>query len=532
MSVSSRDSEHRSGTADHNRDSSSLSSKRPHRRPRNSSDASRYIRCPRLNNEHVNELLRKYKDNGVSNRKKISELLAKEHGVNMSEATVARRRRTLKLTKRPGAPTDIPDVEKRLYIWKDRDVGYRGLRRSRAIQRALKEDYDIHITEAYISQALKGVDEGKTGPHGEWRIDIYQPFPELDLCITFIRDAWTGGWIDFWISCNYKYFLVEIAFHYVDSVLDLGRIPKQTTINQSQEFEPANILRKYLSGSISLDQVVNKISRVQLNYPIIKGAPEELSNPFREVMRCWEERKDSYNAADSDLRYRLPAKWLWELTVRNELQDHYNAHSFYKHCDEISLRDSDFSGEILEDEKYTKTRDLWKVLREAIPKDKSANRTKDVWDHLYPSKDWWDGDILNLSSLWTYFEQMLSLWKSQFTLNNTGEWIFTEGFVDPDDVPESPPLSSSILPSEDPHHSYGSEETETHYPYRTSITPFLLQESPLRGTYVSDPMPEASSYQLPSFSSYPGGGTPIYPKPTQHYVSSMVSNNAPKSRSG
>ncbi|KIJ55174.1 hypothetical protein M422DRAFT_239801 [Sphaerobolus stellatus SS14] len=87
MSVSSRDSEPHSGTADH-QDSSSLTSKRQHRPLRNSSDGTRYIRCPHRNNERVNNLLRKYADNGVSDRKKISELLAKEHGVNMRYAII------------------------------------------------------------------------------------------------------------------------------------------------------------------------------------------------------------------------------------------------------------------------------------------------------------------------------------------------------------------------------------------------------------------------------------------------------------
>ncbi|KIJ55159.1 hypothetical protein M422DRAFT_239786 [Sphaerobolus stellatus SS14] len=195
MSVSSRDSELHSGSADH-QDSSSLTSKRQHRPPRNSSDGARYIRCPHRNNERVNNLLRKYADDGVSDRKKISELLAKEHGINMRYAIILCLI-TADGYNQPGAPTKISDIKKKLYIWKHRDVGYRGLKRARGIQKALKEDDDIHITEAYISQALKGADKGKTGPHGEWRIEIYQPFPELDLYIMIIRDAWTGAWIDY-----------------------------------------------------------------------------------------------------------------------------------------------------------------------------------------------------------------------------------------------------------------------------------------------------------------------------------------------
>ncbi|KIJ55185.1 hypothetical protein M422DRAFT_239813 [Sphaerobolus stellatus SS14] len=516
MSVSSRDSEPHSGPADH-QDSSSLTFKRQHRPPRNSSDGTRYIRCPHRNNERVNKFLHKYADDGVSDRKEISRLLAEEHGIHMSEATVARRRRTLGLAKRPGAPTNISDVKKRFYIWKHRDVGYRGLRRSRAIQKALKEDDDIHITEAYISQALKGVDEGKTGPHGEWRIEIYQPLPELDLYILIIRDAWTGAWVNFDVFCrDYKELSVAISYQYFTELWDYEVIPKQTTIqyanDELQEFEPTNILREYLSENISLDQDIDKISRVQPNYLIIKGVPQELSSWFDGAVRCWEERKDSYN--DSDLRYRLLVRWLWGETVGVGLGIHLETDSFYAHFDEISLRGSDCLGETLEIGKYMEINRLRWALRRAIPQDESADRAEDVWYHLYPSKDCWE--TLNLSNLWEHFEEMLPLWKKQFTLNDTGERILTEKFVKLGDIPESPSPSSSIPPSEDPRPSSGSEGTETPYRYAPSTTPFLPQEPSIRGTYdFPVPIPQAGpsgSYQLPPFSSYPGGN-PAHPNP-------------------
>ncbi|KIJ55155.1 hypothetical protein M422DRAFT_239782, partial [Sphaerobolus stellatus SS14] len=500
MSVSSRDSEPHSGSTDH-QDSSSLTSKRQHRPPRNSSDGTRYIRCPHRNNERVNNLLRKYADDGVSDRKKISELLAKEHGIHMSEATVSRRRRTLGLTKRPGAPTNISNAEKRSYIWKHRDVGYRGLRRSRAIQKALKEDYDIHITEAYISQVIKGIDEGKTGPHSEWRIEIYQPFPELDLYFMVSRDAWTGAWVDYnAFCCDYKELSVVISDRYFERLLDCEVIPKQTTVqydnDELREFEPASILREYLSENISLDQAIDKIFRVQPNYLIIKGAPEELSSWFDGAIRYWEERKDSYN--DSDLRYRLLARWLWQEIVEVELRIHYRTASFDAHFHEIILREGDSLGELLEVEKTAKTWDLYMELRRAIPKVKFVDRVKYVWVYLYPSKYRRHGDILNLSNVWNYSEEMLPLWRKQFIHNDTGEWILTEKFVDPDDVPESPSPSSNIPPPEDPHPSSVSEETETPYQYAPSTTLFLSQESSIRGTYTSDPIPSRPSHRPPS----------------------------------
>ncbi|KIJ36811.1 hypothetical protein M422DRAFT_260672 [Sphaerobolus stellatus SS14] len=287
MAVSSRDSESHSGAADHSQleDSSSLSFKRQHRRPRSPPVGTQYIHSSCLNNEHVNELLR-------------------------NEATVAKRRRTPKLIKKPDARTDISDVKKRLYIWKHSDASYKGLGRSTRIERAVKGAYDIHITEEYISQALEGIDEGKMGPLGEWRIEIYQPLPELDLYALIIRDVWTGGWV-------------------------------------------------------SYQKTVDKISPLQPNYLIIKGVPEALSPGFNETMRGWEERMNIYNAAGWDIRIGI-------LLV-----------AWVKH---------------------------WKL-------ENSADRTENGWDHL------------SLKVL---------LWKKKFTLDDTGKWIFTEEFVDPNDALESP----------------------------------------------------------------------------------------------
>ncbi|KIJ55148.1 hypothetical protein M422DRAFT_23793 [Sphaerobolus stellatus SS14] len=194
-------------------------------------------------------------------------------------------------------------------------------------------------------------------------------------------------------------------------------------------------------------------------------------------------------------------------------KNYEDAHSFHKHCDEINLRDSDLlSGEILGYEIFWKSCGLREVLDETIPEDMSADRAIDVWDHLYPSKPWWK--TLNLSNLWEHFEEMLPLWKQQFIHNDTGEWILIEEFVGPDDVPESSSPSSNIPPSEDPHPSSVSEETETPYQYVSSTTPFLPQESSNRGTYdFPDPIPQvgpSGSYQL-SPLSYPGGGNPAYP---------------------
>ncbi|KIJ36809.1 hypothetical protein M422DRAFT_260670 [Sphaerobolus stellatus SS14] len=498
----------------------------------------KYKHCPRGDDERVNQLLRDYSEKGISDRKEISKLLQKE-GIRMSEATVARRRRTLDLVKKSTPTKGLTNRQKETYILKhmyppsdengnetdaEVDENYYGSnyldRRSRrprrisiaTMKKVLREKEKISIPRKEISKILRAIDEGKTGPHSEWRIEIYQPLPEVDLYLMIIRDVWTGSWLSCQtISCCYKDLVAKLSCAYLSKLWIELVIPELTTIKCayiSRKFEAADILWDYLLESVSLDQTADKISRIELGGTIIKGAPEELSGWFNEVMRCWQNRKDSYNAANSDLRYRLLSRWLWRQAVWNELQNHGpRAHSFYAHCHRISLRVSCLGG-MLGAKPLIKTIDLWTKLFKAVSKDKSANRAKDMWYHFYPSEDWRNN--LNPSNVWAYLEYMLPLWKNQFILNNTGEWILTEEFVDPDDVPESRPPSSNIPPSEDPHSSSGPEAIERQY--ATSITPFRPQESSIRGTYVPDSVPQAgSSYQLPSFSSYHEGGNLIYP---------------------
>ncbi|KIJ55192.1 hypothetical protein M422DRAFT_219746 [Sphaerobolus stellatus SS14] len=60
-------------------------------------------------------------------------------------------RRAVRLTQsRPASIALLSDTEKKLYIWKHKDAAYTGMRRSRGIQRALKEEEGIHCITEYV----------------------------------------------------------------------------------------------------------------------------------------------------------------------------------------------------------------------------------------------------------------------------------------------------------------------------------------------------------------------------------------------
>ncbi|KIJ25726.1 hypothetical protein M422DRAFT_273308 [Sphaerobolus stellatus SS14] len=425
MSVSTRESQYRTGAVDqqpnHVRSegstSTSLGSWQPqHYRLHNSLYGTR---CPRLDDEHVNGLLRKYENKGVSDRRKVSQLLAEEHGIFMSEATVARRRRILGLAKRPAAPTKLEGIEKKLYVWKHKDVAYSGLRKSRGIQKSLKEKEEIYITEKEISQ----------------------PLPELDVWMAIIKDTWTEVYLS-WspLCCDLKTLPYEII-HEMSQLL--RSIPEETTLKYSngQDFKAFNIFRDYISSGISLEEAMTKLSRLP-EYPISEvKAPEgsQFSEQFNQVMQYWQGERHSWNS--TDVRHRILA----QLICKHALWKEFNAikgPTFRDYWRKI-IPNSCSKSKRLNTDQFTK-----QALLSAISRDGRLSeywsRFSDVWYYLYPSKVMLF--TLKGSNLWDYFERILPLWVEQFNWHTVaGDWMLTEGFVNP--VGRLP-----ISPSSDPPH--------------------------------------------------------------------------------
>ncbi|KIK33744.1 hypothetical protein CY34DRAFT_65002, partial [Suillus luteus UH-Slu-Lm8-n1] len=72
--------------------------------------------CPLKGDHKVADLLREYHRRNISDRKLISKLLQAEHGIKMSEATVARRRRELGLFGSRVMAAKLPDATKRQLV--------------------------------------------------------------------------------------------------------------------------------------------------------------------------------------------------------------------------------------------------------------------------------------------------------------------------------------------------------------------------------------------------------------------------------
>ncbi|KAG5339850.1 hypothetical protein C0989_003307 [Termitomyces sp. Mn162] len=75
-----------------------------------------YKDCPAPDDPRIPEFLKEYQRKGITDKKKISKFLLDEHGIIMSDSTVARRRRELGLKASGKTTADLPDDVKRQLV--------------------------------------------------------------------------------------------------------------------------------------------------------------------------------------------------------------------------------------------------------------------------------------------------------------------------------------------------------------------------------------------------------------------------------
>jgi len=127
---------------------SAATSTKPHNR--NPTGRNQYKDCPPKDDNQVTELLYDYQRREIFDKKKISQLLYDEHGIKLSESSVARRRRSLGLYASGVTTRQLPETIKRqlvlTQILKDpeKKLG------PRMIKQLIARDTGIHLTRDYI----------------------------------------------------------------------------------------------------------------------------------------------------------------------------------------------------------------------------------------------------------------------------------------------------------------------------------------------------------------------------------------------
>ncbi|KAH7909614.1 hypothetical protein BJ138DRAFT_1066761 [Hygrophoropsis aurantiaca] len=128
---------------------------------RNPTGRNQHKDCPPKNDSHVTELLYDYQRREIFDKRKISKLLLEEHGIKLSESSVARRRRDLSLYASGVTTRQLPENVKRqlIYTQMARDTSKK--LGPRMIKQLIARETGIHLTREYIrKEMLKQDPEG------------------------------------------------------------------------------------------------------------------------------------------------------------------------------------------------------------------------------------------------------------------------------------------------------------------------------------------------------------------------------------
>ncbi|KAG1884584.1 hypothetical protein F4604DRAFT_1878644 [Suillus subluteus] len=200
----------------------------------------------------VANILREYHKWNISDRKLISKLLQAEHGIKMSEATVAHRRRELGLFGSRSTAAQLPEVTKRQLVLDQLADDSSGCRGPHIVKELIANKTGVMLPRKYIrDQMMLQEPEGFVarepaskklsrkplvvlGPNHEWSGDGHDKLTQIGFPIWGIRDVWSGKWLGIWVLPN-NHLKSAVAYLYLSLCYQLGGIPIQTTTDCGSE---------------------------------------------------------------------------------------------------------------------------------------------------------------------------------------------------------------------------------------------------------------------------------------------------------
>ncbi|KAG1871660.1 hypothetical protein F4604DRAFT_1881097 [Suillus subluteus] len=287
----------------------------------------------------VADLLYEYHRRNISDRKLISKLLQAEHGIKMSEATVARRRRELGLFDSHLTAAQLPKVTKRQLMLDQLADDPSGRCGPRVVKELIVNKTGVMLPHKYIrDQMMLQEPEGfmarqptskklswkplvVLGPHHEWSGDGHNKLTQISFPIWGIHDVWSGKWLGIWVLPNNR-LKDAIAYLYLSLCYQLGGIPIQTTTDCVEHFSP----------HLSLDELpAHKFLKSVHNTTIKHGWLRLCLQWGDNVKIFWEAGSDIYD--EMDLRQYDLVQWLWPKLIQqklNQLQEQFNNHHVHK----------------------------------------------------------------------------------------------------------------------------------------------------------------------------------------------------------
>ncbi|KAJ8579873.1 hypothetical protein M405DRAFT_869891 [Rhizopogon salebrosus TDB-379] len=295
--------------------------------------------CPPKNNQLIQKILTQYHCDNITDRKKISRLLKAEHGIIMSEATVARRRRQFGLLGSSQLTRSLPDSTKRQLVLDQLAQDPLHRRGPRLVREAIVADTGNLLTREYMMNEMRQHEPDgfaqrepsrkkisrqplvSLGPHHQWSGDGHDKLSKIGFPIWAIRDQWSGKWLGMWVVPN-NHLKTTIAYLYLSLVYKIGGMPLQTTTDCGSEttevYGFANALREIFSLNLSTDELpAHRFLKSVHNITIERGWLRVRVQWGDNVKVFWEAGEEIYN--DMDPRQYSLVQWLWPRLIQQEL---------------------------------------------------------------------------------------------------------------------------------------------------------------------------------------------------------------------
>ncbi|KAF8998856.1 hypothetical protein BDQ17DRAFT_1328645 [Cyathus striatus] len=125
------------------------------KRNNNPNGKNQYQGRPGRDDPHVEELLKKYHRDGITDRRELSKRFLNDHGIMMSERTVARRKGQLGLHSSRLTTLKLSEDEKRQLILDQMSKDPKGKMGPRTVKKGIFEDTGISLTRDYIIEAMR-----------------------------------------------------------------------------------------------------------------------------------------------------------------------------------------------------------------------------------------------------------------------------------------------------------------------------------------------------------------------------------------
>ncbi|KAG1834205.1 hypothetical protein EV424DRAFT_1468724 [Suillus variegatus] len=288
---------------------------------------------PPKGDHKVANLLREYHWQNILDHKLISKLLQAEHGIKMSEATVAHCRRELGLFGNCLTAAQLPEVTKCQLVLDqlaDDPTGHCGPRvvkelianKTRVMllrfgplhSKYIRDQMMLQEPEGFIvrqptSKKLSQRPLVVLGPHHEWSGDGHDKLTQISFPIWGICDVWSGKWLGIWVLPN-NCLKDAIAYLYLSLCYQLGGMPIQTTTDCG-------------SKTMEIYGFANALCECDWLHLRLQWGDN--------VKVFWEAGSGIYDEMDPR-QYDL-VKWLWLKLIQqelNQLQEQFNKHRVYK----------------------------------------------------------------------------------------------------------------------------------------------------------------------------------------------------------